>query len=74
VDLGSKNKPLICFAGISGREQTANRSEDCSGHRTGSNQFWFVDSGCSRHMTGKNLISSHLLLLKEGVWGLVMKN
>jgi len=31
----------------------ANRPEACSGHRTGRNQFWFVDSGCSRHMTGK---------------------
>ena len=36
-----------------GENNTANRSEHCSGHRTGSNQFWFVDSGCSRHMTGE---------------------
>ena len=35
-----------------GENNIANRSEDCSGHRTGSNQFWFVDSGCSRHITG----------------------
>ena len=31
---------------------TANRPADCSGPRTGNNKFWFVDSGCSRHMTG----------------------
>jgi len=31
----------------------ANRPEDYSGSRTGNNQFWFVDSGCSRHMTGE---------------------
>ena len=36
-----------------GENNTTNRSEDCSGHRTESNQFWFVDSGCSRHMTGE---------------------
>ena len=32
---------------------TANRPVDCSGTRTGNNQFWFVDNGCSRHMTGE---------------------
>ena len=34
-------------------KNTANRPEDYSGTRTGNNQFWFVDSGCSRHMTGE---------------------
>jgi len=29
------------------------RPENCSGNRIGNNQFWFVDSGCSRHMTGE---------------------
>ena len=32
---------------------TENRPVDCSGPRIGNNQFWFVDSGCSRHMTGE---------------------
>ena len=36
-----------------GENNTVNRSEDYSGHRTGSNQFWFVDNDCSRHMTGE---------------------
>jgi len=36
-----------------GENNTANRPDDCFGLRTGSNQFWFVDSGCSRHMTGE---------------------
>ena len=36
-----------------GENNTANRLEACSGHKTGSNQLWFVDSGCSRHMTGE---------------------
>ena len=36
-----------------GENNPANRPEDCSGTRTGNNQFWFVDSGCSRHMTGE---------------------
>ena len=30
-----------------------NRPAACSEHRTGQEQFWFVDSGCSRHMTGE---------------------
>jgi len=34
-----------------GRDNTPNRLENCSENRTGNNQFWFVDSGCSRHMT-----------------------
>jgi len=33
-----------------GENNPANRPEDCSENRTGNNQFWFVDSGCSRHM------------------------
>jgi len=36
-----------------GENNTANRRVDCSGIRTGNNQFWFVDSGCFRHMTGE---------------------
>ena len=36
-----------------GGNNTANRLENCSGNRTGINQFCFVDSGCSRHMTGE---------------------
>ena len=27
---------------------------NCSEDRTGNNQFWFVNSGCSRHMSGKS--------------------
>jgi len=36
-----------------GENSPANRPEDYFGIRTGNNQFWFVDSGCSRHMTGE---------------------
>jgi len=36
-----------------GGDNTANRPENCSGNQTGNNQFWFVDSGCSRHITGE---------------------
>jgi len=36
-----------------GGDNTANRPENCSGNKTGNNQFWFVDSGSSRHMTGE---------------------
>ena len=36
-----------------GENNPANRPEDCFGPRTGNNQFWFIDSGCSRHMTGE---------------------
>ena len=36
-----------------GDNNTENRPENCSGTRIGYNQFWFVDSGCSRHMTGE---------------------
>ena len=36
-----------------GENSAENRSADCSGPRTGTNQFWFVDSGCFRHMTGE---------------------
>jgi len=32
---------------------TANRPADYFGSRRGNNQFWFVDSGCSTHMTGE---------------------
>jgi len=36
------------------RENNAeNRPADCSRPQTGNNQFRFVDSGCSRHMTGE---------------------
>jgi len=34
-------------------DNTANRPENCSGNRIENNRFWFVDSGCSRHMTGE---------------------
>ena len=36
-----------------GENNPANRPADCFGPRTVNNQFWFVDSGCSRHMTGE---------------------
>ena len=36
-----------------GENNLANRTANCSGPRTGNNQFWFVDSGCSKHMTGE---------------------
>jgi len=36
-----------------GDNNTANRPENCSENRTGNNQLWFVDGGCSRHMTGE---------------------
>jgi len=36
-----------------GGNNTANRPENYSGNRTGNNQFWFIDSGYSRHMTGE---------------------
>ena len=36
-----------------GENNIANRPVDCFGTRTGNNQLWFVDSGCSRHMTGE---------------------
>ena len=36
-----------------GENSPTNRPVDCSEPRTGHNQFWFVDSGCSRHMTGE---------------------
>jgi len=35
-----------------GGDNTTNRPENCSGNRTENHQFWFVNSGCSRHMTG----------------------
>ena len=31
----------------------ANSQGNCSEDRTGNNQLWFIDSGCSRHMTGE---------------------
>jgi hypothetical protein len=30
-----------------------NRPGDCSEQQTGTDQVWFVDIGCSRHMTGE---------------------
>ena len=36
-----------------GENNTANRPDDCSGTGTRNNQFLFVDSGRSRHMTGE---------------------
>jgi len=36
-----------------GKNNPANKLEDYSETRTGNNQFWFVDSECSRHMTGE---------------------
>ena len=57
-----------------GENSAENRPAACSAPRTGQEQFWFVDSGCSRHMMGEKAISSHLLLLMEGVWPLVMEN
>jgi len=36
-----------------GENNPANRPADYSGPRKGNNQFWFVDSGYSRHMTCK---------------------
>jgi len=46
------NNQSILQAQVGGNN-AANRPEDCSGTRSGNNQFWFVDSGCSRHMTGE---------------------
>jgi len=43
-----------------GKNNTVNRPDDYYGTRTGNNQFWFVDSGCSRHMIGEK---SNFLLL-----------
>ena len=31
----------------------ANSQGNCSEDRIGNNQLWFIDSGCSRHMTGE---------------------
>jgi len=36
-----------------GEINAENRPADCSEPRTGQNQLWFVDSWCSRHMTGE---------------------
>jgi len=36
-----------------GENNPVNRPSDWSRPQTGNNQFWFVDSGCSRHMTGE---------------------
>ena len=36
-----------------GENNAENRPIDCSEPRTGQDQLWFVDSGCSRHMTEK---------------------
>ena len=36
-----------------GENNAENRPAACSEFRTGQEQFWFVDSGCSRHMTGE---------------------
>ena len=36
-----------------GEDNIANKPESYSENRTENNQFWFVDSGCSRHMTGE---------------------
>ena len=57
-----------------GENNAENRPADCSEPQTGQDQLWFVDSGCSRHMIDEKQIFSHLLLLKEGVWPLVMEN
>ena len=38
-----------------GENNTANMPVDCSETRTGHNQFWSVDSGCSRHMKGEKV-------------------
>jgi len=49
-----------------GGNSTANKPEDCSRHRKGSNQFWFIDSGCSRHMTGEKSNSLSLAATQGG--------
>ena len=36
-----------------GENSAENRPAACSECRTGQEQLWFVDSGCSRHMTGE---------------------
>jgi len=36
-----------------GENSAENRPAACSGPQTGQEQFWFVDSGYSRHMTGE---------------------
>ena len=36
-----------------GENSAENRPAACSVPRTGQEQLWFVDSGCSRHMTGE---------------------
>ena len=38
-----------------GENNPVNRPSDWSRPQTGNNQFWFVDSGCSRHMTGEKI-------------------
>jgi len=49
-----------------GGDDTANRPETCSGNRTGNNQFWFVDSRCSRHMTSLKSNFLSLTAAQEG--------
>jgi len=36
-----------------GENNAENTPTDCSKSRTGQDQLWFIDSGCSRHMTGE---------------------
>jgi len=49
-----------------GENNTANRPENCSENRTGNNQFWFVDSGCSRHIIGEKSNFLSLVATQEG--------
>jgi len=57
-----------------GGNNIANRAEDCSGTQTGNNQFWFVDSGCSRHMTGEKIDFLSLATTQGGSVALAMEN
>jgi len=49
-----------------GENNTANRPLNCSGPQTGNNQFWFVDSGYSRHMTDEKSNFLSLAATQEG--------
>jgi len=49
-----------------GENKLANRPAGCSGSPTGHNQFWFVDSGCSRHMMGEKANFLSLAATQEG--------
>jgi len=49
---------------------TANSPANSSGNNPGNSQLWYVDSGCSRHMTGEKSNFLSLTTAQDGVWHL----